>query len=54
MADDVKKSSALLIAGAWLLVLLPTGWGLTYTVGNALKLFTSAPASNTTNVPAAK
>ena len=54
MADNVHKSSPALIATAWLLVLLPTGWGLTYTVQNAMKLFTSAPAAPTTNVPAAK
>ena len=43
MADTVQKSSPVLIAAAWLLVLVPTGWGLTYTVQNAMKLFTSAP-----------
>ena len=54
MADEVRKSSPGLIAAAWLLVLLPTGWGLTYTVQNALKLFAPAPAPTTTNVPTAK
>ena len=54
MADNVHKSSPALIAAAWLLVLLPTGWGLTYTVQNAMKLFAAAPAAPTTNVPAAK
>ena len=53
-SDKVQKSSPALIAAAWLLVLLPTGWGLTYTVQNALKLFAPAPAAGTTNVPAAK
>ena len=48
MADtSIKKSSGALIAAAWLLVVVPTGWGLTYTVQNALKLFTtSAPAGS--------
>ncbi len=48
MADtSVNKSSGVLIAAAWLLVVVPTGWGLTYTVQNALKLFTtSAPAGS--------
>jgi len=38
-----KKSSPALIAAAWLIVLAPTAWGLTFTVQNALKIFTSAP-----------
>jgi hypothetical protein len=37
---EIKKSSPLLIAAAWALVVLPTAWGLNYTVQNALKLFT--------------
>jgi hypothetical protein len=42
---SVKKSSPLLIAFAWLIVIVPTAWGLKYTVQNAMKLFTaSAPA----------
>jgi hypothetical protein len=45
MAEEiVKKSSPLLVAVAWLLVLVPTGWGLTYTVQNALKIFTAGAA----------
>ena len=51
---DVRKSSPVLIAAAWLLVLVPTGWGLTYTVQNALKLFRPAPAVSTTTVIPAK
>jgi len=44
--DSVKKSSPLLIALAWIIVLVPTAWGLNYTVQNAMKLFTSsAPAA---------
>jgi hypothetical protein len=42
-----KKSSPLLIALAWLVVIIPTAWGLNYTVQNAMKIFTapsSAPA----------
>jgi hypothetical protein len=39
---DGKKSSPILIAAAWALVVLPTAWGLNYTVQNALKLFTSS------------
>ena len=44
--DPVKKSSPLLITLAWLIVIIPTAWGLNYTVQNAMKLFTaSAPAA---------
>jgi hypothetical protein len=40
MADAaVKKSSPGLIAVAWLIVLIPMAWGLTFTVQNALKIF---------------
>ena len=42
--ESVRRSSPLLIAAAWLIVVAPTGWGLTYTVQNALKIFTTAPA----------
>jgi hypothetical protein len=48
MADSstVKKSSPLLVAAAWLIVIVPTAWGLNFTVKNAMKLFTaSAPAA---------
>jgi hypothetical protein len=41
--DPATKSSPLLITLAWLIVLIPTAWGLNYTVQNAMKLFT-APA----------
>jgi hypothetical protein len=46
MADsNIKKSSPLLIAAAWIIVIIPTAWGLDYTVKNALKIFaTSTPA----------
>jgi hypothetical protein len=46
-SDSVKKSSPLLIAAAWIIVIIPTAWGLNYTVKNAMKLFTaqSAPAA---------
>jgi hypothetical protein len=40
--DPVKKSSPLLIAAAWIIVIVPTAWGLNYTVRNAMKLFTSS------------
>jgi MFS family permease len=45
------KSSPILIGAAWLLVVLPSAWGLNYTVRNALKIFT---AGNTAAAPAVK
>jgi hypothetical protein len=55
MAEEaVKKSSPALIAAAWLIVLVPAGWGLTYTVQNALKIFqTNAPPAAPASTPAA-
>lgn len=44
MATETRKSSPLLIAGAWLVVVVPAGWGLSYTIRNAAKLFADAPA----------
>jgi hypothetical protein len=38
-----KTSSPILIAAAWLIVLIPTGWGLSYTVQNAMKIFDRTP-----------
>ncbi len=55
-ASQGKKSSPLLIAGAWIIVILPTLWGLNYTFQNALKIFAKpAPpvaAAPTTAIPA--
>ena len=46
MAETEKKSSPILIAAAWAVVILPTAWGLNFTVQNALKLFVRpAPAA---------
>ncbi len=47
IADTAKPSSPLLIAAAWLIVLLPTAWGLNYTIRNAAKIFTPAAAAPT-------
>lgn len=44
----IKKSSPLLIAAAWLIVIIPTAWGLNYTLQNALKIFSqTTPAAAT-------
>jgi hypothetical protein len=50
MADIEKKSSPLLIAVAWAVVIIPTAWGLNYTVRNALKLFTTTTPAATAPV----
>jgi hypothetical protein len=48
---EVKKSSPILIAAAWVIVVLPTLWGLNYTVQNALKIFAKpAPPAATSTV----
>ena len=51
MANTEKKSSPILIAAAWAIVVLPTAWGLNYTVRNALKIFSG---SITSAAPAAQ
>ena len=43
--DSSKRTSPLLIAAAWIVVILPAGWGLRYTVQNALKLFVKPDAA---------
>ena len=48
MSDlTAKKSSPILIAAAWAIVIIPTAWGLNYTIKNALKIFTAPPAATT-------
>jgi hypothetical protein len=39
MTKNIKKSSATMIFLAWLLVGVPLGWGVYYTVLNSMKLF---------------
>ena len=46
------KTSTSLIAVAWLIVILPAGWGLTHTVQNALKIFSKAPTTAVSRQPA--
>lgn len=55
MAESVtgRKSSPVLIAAAWAIIVLPTLWGLNYTVQNALKIFAKpAAAAAPSSVPA--
>jgi hypothetical protein len=49
MADIQKKSSPILVAAAWAVVVLPTAWGLNYTVQNALKIFPKPAATAPAN-----
>ena len=42
-----RKSSPLLITAAWAVVVLPTAWGLNFTIQNALKIFAKPPAAAT-------
>ena len=53
MAEMVKKSSPALVGLAWLVVVVPTAWGLSKTVQNAMKLFTSPPPAVTAPATAA-
>ena len=46
-----QRSAPASLAATWLLVLLPTLWGLSYTVRNALKLFTPQPAATAPITP---
>ncbi len=43
--ESSRGTSPVLIAAAWLVVILPAGWGLRYTVQNALKLFATPDAA---------
>jgi hypothetical protein len=49
MADTMaKKSSPVLIALAWAIVIIPTAWGFNFTLQNAMKLFTAPTPAATT------
>ena len=52
-AHQQPTSPALLVAVAWAIVILPTAWGLNYTIQNAMKIFTApAPAAQAPSIPA--
>ena len=51
MVRSEKKSSPLLIAAAWILVLIPLAWGVVQSVVKSLPLF-HRPATTTTIPPA--
>ena len=51
---EAPKSQTLLVAAAWLVVILPTVWGLSYTVKNALNLFQPQPTATAPATPASR
>jgi hypothetical protein len=53
---DIKKTPAVAILVAWLIVGIPAAWGIYNTALNAKKLFAAAPpaASTTTSATTAK
>ena len=53
MVDQVKKTPAVLVLGAWLFVGIPWGWGVVQLWKNASKLFQSPPAATAPANPAA-
>ena len=52
-SNESTKANPLLVVAAWLVVILPTAWGLSYTVKNALKLFAPQPGASAKVTPAA-
>jgi hypothetical protein len=46
MAENTKPSSGAMILAAWLLVAIPLGWGIYFTVLNSLKLFAAVPSGH--------
>ncbi len=51
-ADRAAHSSPLLVVLAWAIVVIPTAWGLNYTVQNAVKIFTAPPPAASSPAPA--
>jgi hypothetical protein len=41
MEEQGKRSSPLAILVAWAVVVIPLAWGFSYTLANALKIFTA-------------
>jgi hypothetical protein len=42
--QSVKRSSPPMIALAWAIVVIPTAWGFSYTLANAMKIFMTPTA----------
>jgi hypothetical protein len=54
MADIASaKSSPLLIAAVWAVVVIPASWGFSYTLQNALKIFSAPPPAASMPAPGA-
>jgi hypothetical protein len=53
MVGPQKKSSTLVIAVSWMIVLIPLGWGVVQSVVNSLPLF-QMPAAVKTTLPSAE
>lgn len=51
---NARTSSPALIALAWAIVVVPTAWGLSYTIQNAMKIFTAPAPAATAPAPASK
>jgi hypothetical protein len=51
MTDTAKKTPPVLIAVAWLIVAVPTAWGVTQSARQAWKLFTAPPPPATKASP---
>ena len=47
MVATEKKSSRLVIAVSWMIVLIPLGWGVVQSVVKSLPLFSVTAAANT-------
>jgi hypothetical protein len=47
--DSVKKSSPLLIATMWLIVIVPLGWGVYQSVVKSMPLFQASSAAPVAN-----
>jgi hypothetical protein len=39
--ENGRRSSPLMIVLAWAIVVIPMAWGFSYTLANAMKIFTS-------------
>jgi hypothetical protein len=50
MTETTKKSSALVLLFAWLIVGVPLGWGVYNTLLSSMKLFQTTPAHKTAPV----
>lgn len=45
------STNPILLLCAWAIVILPTAWGLSYTVQSAMKIFATEPAASSAPAP---